>query len=117
MEVDCIEESGTGFFIGKSLELTNEKSTVVTFRHGLGRLPIITQLQFSPDAFFDSVSIVQWNWDGGWSGNPVTMSVDSRAVYVAIFHGAPLHGIWNPAVMAPGEWTRYTKGYFRVIVA
>jgi hypothetical protein len=114
MDVDCLD-IGQGFFAGQSPEITNAKNMVIAFKHSLGRVPIIVQVQFSTDKNFASAAIVQWAWLASHSGNPVSITADTGAVYVAIWNGAPLHGMWNP--LAPVDWTLHKKGFFRVIVA
>ena len=84
----------------------------LSFRHGLGRVPLIIQIQFSPDPSFDDVHILQWRYEHSNSFGPVSLRADTQFVYLE-FTNVPALGTWKHA---PPQWTTFNEGYFRVIV-
>jgi hypothetical protein len=84
----------------------------VVFQHSLGKIPTSLLVLFSQN--LETVFPIQWSWYRDSSGNPVTISMDSRVVTLEIFKGAPLHGTWTAN---PEAWTSYSSGYWRVIAS
>jgi len=85
---------------------------LVVFEHSLGRIPTSLLILFSNN--LETAFPLQWSWEAASSGNPVTISMDSRTITLQIFGGVALHGAWSANT---GAWTRYTSGYWRVIAS
>ena len=83
------------------------------FRHGLGRVPGIVQVQFCPDPSFATAHIVQWPWPrpNSHSTGPVAMRADSLYVYLE-FTGLHVFSSWTHH----SSWHDESEGYYRVIV-
>jgi hypothetical protein len=89
----------------------NHSNSYSTFDHGLGVIPSELNIYFSVDK--ETAYPLTWSWSSASSGNPVTISVNDQVAKLAIFAGAPLHGVWNPNT----GWTYFTQGYFRVFAS
>jgi len=87
----------------------NFSNHMVAIDHNLAAIPSQVTILFSPDK--QTVYPLNWSWGANSAGNPVTISMNDTSVDLAIFAGAALHGVWNPA---NAQWTMYTQGYFRV---
>ncbi|MEM8934095.1 MAG: hypothetical protein AAGE94_23080 [Acidobacteriota bacterium] len=82
----------------------------VVFEHEMGVTPSAIEIYFSADK--QTVYPLTWRW-GDAAGNPVTISATDKTIVLAIFAGAPLHGVWTPSA----GWTKYNQGYFRVFAS
>jgi hypothetical protein len=93
-----------------------DRNKTYEFMHGLKRVPLVIQVQFSPDSSFDDVHIVQWPWAYEEAAGPVSIRADTGSVYLEFFRlsDARVFGAWSAAT---GQWQRFTKGYFRVITS
>ncbi|MEM9540660.1 MAG: hypothetical protein AAGA60_14300 [Cyanobacteria bacterium P01_E01_bin.42] len=96
------------FFDSGWLEENNGSSHTLTVAHGMSKTPRYVEIVFSPDQ--ETAYPINWSWSVPNSGNPVTISVDDTSVKMAIWSGAPLHGVWD----SEKKWTTYTEGYFRI---
>lgn len=87
----------------------NFSNHMIAFQHNLASIPSQLLIVFSPDK--QTTYPLNWSWGSSSSGNPVTISTTDSQINLAIFAGAPLHGVWDPT---NGQWTKYTQGYYRV---
>jgi hypothetical protein len=90
----------------------NSSSHQTIVLHNLGKLPDTVTIYFVDQVGSGNISLVQWSWDPGYTGNPCTIQVNRDAVILNIDKGRYLHGRWNPD---NGQWTRYTEGFWKVI--
>jgi len=81
----------------------------VRINHNLGVLPSLLTLWFSPDGGLHAYP-VQWRWDIGNNGNPVTIEVTDRQILLHESKDHYVHGVWLPE----RGWCHYTRGYWRV---
>lgn len=88
--------------------LTSHRSS---FPHNLGVTPRAVSILFTPDPSQGKVMPVMWSWVFQNTGNPVSIEMDSRAVYLHIYNGAPLHGFWDAEI----GWQKYNEGYWKII--
>lgn len=88
--------------------------TTYRFKHGLGRAPLIVQIQFSPDEAFDDIHVVQWPWNNTEAVGPVSVRADSQYTYLefTFMSSNQVFGAWSASTQ---QWARYNKGFFRVI--
>lgn len=91
---------------------SNSSSHRTEFKHGLGYVPRRTSILFSPEPGGLRVWPLTWSWNSGNSGNPVSISMTDKYVFLEIWYRAPLHGVWE----ADAGWTSYTSGYWRVFL-
>ena len=91
-----------------------DQSKTVKFRHGLNRVPLVVQIQFSADESFDDVHIVQWPYTHESASGPVSIRADQQFTYLEFYRasGAPVFGAWSAATTS---WQTFTQGYFRVV--
>jgi hypothetical protein len=94
------------------VQASNAQHNKLRFVHGLKEPVTRLAVWFSPDANGSVSYPILGFWDQGYTGNPVTIRVDSEAIELEIYSGAPLHGAWDVA----SGWTTYKEGYYRVIV-
>lgn len=91
---------------------TSASNNTLTIPHTLGKVPLVVTAQFTADQ--NTVYPLSWSWANNYSGNPVTISADASNVYIEIFSGTPLHGVWKATT---GAWTTWSTGFFRVAVS
>jgi hypothetical protein len=84
-----------------------------SFLHSLKALPAQVTIYFSPNADQGPFYLVGYDWAPAESGNPVTVEVTENEIILHIVHGWPLRGLIVPGTT---EWSRWTSGYWRVIV-
>tara|TARA_R110000824_G_scaffold105601_1_gene249864 strand:+ start:1461 stop:1802 length:342 start_codon:yes stop_codon:yes gene_type:complete len=107
-EMTSRTENGIALWDG--IRKVTSGAKTVQFDHGLGRTPLIVQVQFSKDDQFDDVDIVQWSWANSHSRGPVSISADTKSVKLH-FTSGHVFGSWTPA----SSWHKYSEGYFKVI--
>lgn len=90
---------------------SNAQSHKTVFQHGLGVIPATVQVMFSAD--LETAYSVTWSWDSGYTGNPVCIGMDDQTVFLEVYSGAPLHGIWDSL----GGWTTFQHGYWKVVAS
>lgn len=110
-EVDKTEERGA-MRVSEGVRVTKAGGGF-KFRHGLGRVPLIVQVQFCPDPSFATAHIVQWPWPrpGSHSTGPVAMRADKDYVYLE-FTGLHVFATWTHH----SSWRDENEGFYRVIV-
>jgi uncharacterized membrane protein len=101
-----------GTYISPWEKDSNHSNHTTTFRHGLGVIPTSVLILFSVDQ--KTVYPLQWSWEPGSTGNPVTIAIDNETIILHIFSGQPLHGVWDAHKSA---WTKYSDGYWKVIAS
>jgi uncharacterized protein YycO len=92
----------------------SQRSHSVVFTHKLGKIPTSLLVLFSSDK--NTVFPIQWG-SAGYSGNPVTISMDSQVITLEIYYGGGLeflHGVWSAST---GAWISYPSGHWRVIAS
>ncbi len=82
-----------------------------TFNHNFGDFPSKTEIWFATSNNPTVVYPVSWPWSWNYSGNPVTISMTTTQVRLAISAVSCLHGVWEPGAV---QWTYYYSGYWRV---
>jgi hypothetical protein len=87
----------------------NSSNHTTIFEHNLGAIPSQLTVLFSSD--LETVYPVTWPWQNNYSGNPVTISMNSNSICLNIFNGVPLHGVWSGT---SGQWTTSSAGYWRI---
>jgi hypothetical protein len=94
------------------LAANNQTNNQVPFLHGLEAIPSSFAFLFSPD--LDTAYPLLWSWVAQYSGNPVTISMNSNVILFQISSNFPLHGAWDSST---GAWTTWSQGYFRVFAS
>ena len=90
----------------------NSSDHTTSWRHNLGVVPRSVEVLFTTDPGQRRVAAVNWSWRHDLSGNPVSIEMSRRAVFLHISKNSPLHGVWRPE----GGWQRHSEGYWKIIV-
>jgi hypothetical protein len=92
--------------------VNNSASTTFFFRHKLGAVPRFVELWFSPTSGGEHAYLIFWRFPRIEAGNPVVVEARSDAIYVGMWSGQPVHGVFDPATE---KWTTYNQGFYRVV--
>lgn len=92
--------------------VSNKASTTYFFRHNLGAVPREVTLWFSPTKEGARAFPALWKFPAAESGNPITIEARSDAVYVNVWKGLPIHGVYDGT---QERWTTYTDGFYRIV--
>jgi hypothetical protein len=87
----------------------NSSLHIKSFEHNLDQIPSQIVIWFSPDK--ETVYPKYWSWHTTLTGNPVTITMDSKFIKLAITTGGPLHGAWDPGT---NRWSKFRGGYWRI---
>ena len=109
------ETAGTLYYYDSGWQSDNNLTSHDTvFQHSLGIPPSSLTIWFTPalvEGEAEEVYTATYSWHSAYSGNPVSIIVNSEEIKLSIWSGSPLHGFWTPT----GGWRRYSTGYWRVI--
>ncbi|MCV6622004.1 MAG: hypothetical protein OIF51_09685 [Cellvibrionaceae bacterium] len=111
LETEKFDSTISGRSIVKKVSSTG-KIQAIPFPHGLGRVPLFINIQFSPDNSFDDVFLVQWPWQHDLTRGPVSIRMDTQNVYLEFTTGH-VFGEWSAVT---NNWQKYSAGYYKVIV-
>jgi len=89
----------------------NNTNHNVVVNHNLKAIPTKLEVVFSTDQ--QTVYPLNWSWYWDCTGNPVTISMTNSTITMAIFSGAPLHGVWT----SDSKWKKYSTGYWRIFAS
>lgn len=107
----CAADSTTCFDSGWQ-PVSNKASTTYFFRHNLGAVPREVTLWFSPTKDGARAFPALWKFPSVESGNPITIEARADAVYVNVWKGLPIHGVYDGT---QERWTTYTDGFYRIV--
>jgi hypothetical protein len=92
--------------------VNNSASTTFFFRHRLGATPRFVEVWFSPTADGEHAYLISWRFPRIEAGNPVVVEARSDAIFIGVWSGQPIHGVFNPTTE---KWTTYNQGFYRVV--
>jgi hypothetical protein len=92
--------------------VNNSASTTFFFRHNLGAVPRFVEVWFSPTAGGESAYLISWRFPRIEAGNPIVVEARADAIFVGVWSGQPIHGVFNPATE---KWTTFNQGFYRVV--
>jgi hypothetical protein len=92
--------------------VSNAASTTFYFKHRLGAPPRFVELWFSPTQDGERAYLAAWRFPRIEAGNPVSIEARSDAVYVGVWSGQPIHGVYNPVT---DKWQTFAQGFYRVV--
>jgi hypothetical protein len=80
--------------------------------HGLGCIPELVQVFFSPDTTGAKVYPVTWNYYQNQTANPAGIYADQNNVYLSVI--TTNNRIWATWAASGSVWTYFTAGYWKV---
>ena len=104
--------SSTACFDSGWQPVSNAATTTYFFRHALGQVPTGLTLWFSPTKEGTQAYLITWKFPRPESGNPVTIEARADAVYVHVWNGVPIHGVYDARVQ---NWKTFNEGFYRVV--
>jgi len=103
---------GTECFDSGYQPVSNAASTTFYFKHRLGATPKMLEVWFSPRQDGERAYLVSWRFPRPEAGNPITIEARSDAIYIGVWAGQPIHGVYNPAT---DRWQTFSEGFYRVV--
>ena len=92
--------------------VSNAVSTTFFFKHRFEATPRFVELWFSPTSDGERAYLISWRFPRVEAGNPIVIEARSDAIYVGVWAGQPIHGVYNPAT---DKWQTFNQGFYRVV--